>query len=609
MYRAFFNLREDPFSLNPDPHFLFPSERHRDAFRYLLYGIKNREGFIEVIGDVGTGKTLLCRALLALLGTEVKSALILNPPYSDVEFFEYVMKDLGISRDVESRRGALESLNEFLLQEYREGRNVIIIIDEAQHLSSDLLEQVRLLSNLETEKKKLLQIILVGQPELEDRLRNPNMRQLDQRITLRYYLENLKKNEIKQYIYHRLRIAGSPGDIKFTRGALKKVYKFSKGIPRLINVACDKALLTAYFFKSKRITAKHVTIALRSTQRRWRKCPRLSKIGFTNAAYTFAILTVLFFLIVNWQSYKELHVWTKKINPVLSLIKASVLRPTYLPPATDDEVTSGIQEQILPLLGEKVAIHKAPVEAPLAVEIPKPVEAPVPLKVAEPVRKKPPKPKAPPVTKDYDSVSLANLLAIWGGDRSADMDSWERDGSGTLEYEKIARQYGLDTVLLKADLQELGILNLPCILPQITDSQSKQKLSLVLVGISEEWAMVIHPEAGEVNYARDDLSSRWSGEAIILWRNVDNLISEPISPWRSEAGIEKIEERLRQLGYFKEQPSTDMEIRKNQRARALMNFQHDHRLEVDGILGIRTRLVLYNVIDQPFTPTLKRDIF
>jgi general secretion pathway protein A len=606
MYKAFFNLREDPFGLNPDPHFLFPGQRHRDAFRYLLYGIKNREGFVEVIGDVGTGKTLLCRALLALLGNGVKSALILNPPYSDVEFFEYVMQDLGIERRVESRREVLESINEFLLNEYHEGRNVIIIIDEAQHLSIDLLEQIRLLSNLETEKKKLLQIILVGQPELEDRLRSPQMKQLDQRIALRYYLEPLKKKEVKDYIYHRLRVAGSDGSITFTPGALKKIYKFSKGTPRLINIVCDKALLTAYFFKNRRITAKHVTIALRSTQRRWRRFPQLTTVTLSHAVYSFVVLSILFMLVLNWKSYEDILAWTKKTNPVLSLIKASVLHRMHLPPVEEGHKAA---EEIAAVTEE---VHETNEEAPNTTELPQQeVVAVEKTPPAPPLEE--PKPAEPeavaPKPVDYQAVSLANLLNIWGSDAPQDMESWKRGNDGRLNYGEIAEQYGLNVALLTTDLEELGIIGLPCILSQVSDPQSNQELSMVLTGLSDEWALVIHPEKGEMNYARDELASRWPGEAIILWRNVDKLSPEPISPWRGEEGIEKVELRLRQLGYFKDYPSPDMALRKKQRARALMNFQHDHRLKVDGIFGVRSRLVLYNIIDQPFTPTLKREIF
>jgi general secretion pathway protein A len=607
MYKAFFNLRDNPFGLNPDPHFLFPSERHRDAFRYLLYGIKTREGFIEVIGDVGTGKTLLCRSLLALLGDDVKSALILNPPYSDVEFFEYLMRDLGIPQRVETRRGVLESINEFLLNEYHEGRNVIIIIDEAQHLSIDLLEQIRLLSNLETEKKKLLQIILVGQPELEDKLRSPQMRQLDQRIALRYYLEPLKKKEMEEYIYHRLRVAGSTGGITFTRGALQKIYKFSKGTPRLINIVCDKALLTAYFFKKRQITAKHIVIALRSTQRRWNRFPRLKTVSFSfsHAAYSFAILTILLMLAINWKSYGDMLAWTKKVNPVLSLIKVGVLRPFAQPKQIKGEAdTKPYQTASLP---KKAPLPEVSPEEALPPTAP-PEKTPPPPVVEE---RKPPAPKAVETdVSEYEAISLANLLAIWGLDNPQEMENWERGVDGHLNYGKIAQQYGLNVSFFKAeDLEELSVINLPCILSQVNDPQLNQKLPLVLAGLSEQWALILHPTEGEITYAKDELLSRWPGDAIVLWRNIDNLGDHPISPWRGEPGIEKVELRLQQLGYFKGFPSPDIALRKKQRARALMNFQYDHNLKVDGILGIRSRLVLYNIIDQPFTPTLKREIF
>ncbi len=603
MYKTFFNLKEDPFSLNPDPHFLFPSERHREAFRYLLYGIKNREGFIEIIGDVGTGKTLLCRALLALLGNKVKSALILNPPFSDVEFFEAVVRDLGIHKKMESRRGVLDSINDFVMKEYREGRNVIIIVDEAQHLSVEMLEQIRLLSNLETEKKKLLQIILVGQPELEDKLRNPRMKQLDQRIALRYYLEPLRKKEVKEYIYHRLRVAGASSDLQFTRGALKKIFRFSKGTQRLINVVCDKALLTAYFFKTKEVSAKCVTIALRSTQRRWRRFPRFAPISFSHALSSFAVLTVLLLLALNWRSYENLIDWTKKMNHTLSVIKTNVLHRLHMPPVDGRPI-------------ERKALDGNPKEQETGVvqanKAPPPTVLVKNNETYQPAQDKQFNAFADSLElpeADYEVLSMANLLAIWRQDRLSNLNSWAKKADGSLNYSGVAQRYGLSVVSLNANLNDLSLINLPCILSGVTDLKLGHKIPLVLTGLSDDWALVIHPNEGELRYSRDELASIWDGAAIFLWHNIDSLSTEDISPWQAGSGIEKVEQRLRQLGYFKGRASDDSSVRHKQRARALMNFQSDHDLEVDGILGMRSRLVMYSIIDQPFTPTLRRGAF
>jgi hypothetical protein len=277
-----------------------------------------------------------------------------------------------------------------------------------------------------------------------------------------------------------------------------------------------------------------------------------------------------------------------------------------MPPVKGEEKPGAgpeVAPQIFTPPAEKQAISLPPVE-----EKPAPAAPKVKAVTATTVKAAPVKAVAVK-TVDYEAISLANLLAIWGVDMYAELDSWQRGDDSKLKYEEIARRYGLNTVFLTADLPELSIMNLPCILSQVKDSQLNQKLSLVLTGLSEKGALVIHPEAGEKIYSKADLASRWSGEIIVLWRNIDKLGLQPISPWLNHEEIGKIENRLRQLGYFKDYPSPDKTIRKKQQARALMNFQHDHRLKVDGIVGIRTRLVLYNIIDQPFTPTLKREVF
>lgn len=607
MYKAFYGLKKDPFGLNPDPHFLFPSERHRNAFRYLIYGIKNREGFIEIIGDVGTGKTLLCRALLALLGDDVKSALILNPPFTELEFFETIMDDLGVEAQWEDRKQALDALSNFLLEEYHQGRNVVIIIDEAQHLTIDLLEQVRLISNIETEQKKLLQIILVGQPELEDRLRAAQLKQLDQRITLRYYLEPLKKSELKQYIYHRLRVAGSTGDIKFTSGALRKIYQFSKGVPRLINVVCDKSLLTGYFFRIKNIGSKHVKIALRSTQRRWRRFPSLSPITLTHAAYSFVIFSVISLIIINWKFHKDIKSWTEEIIPSLTIMKTILKNPLASKNYSETEQIKELSpEQAAP--AGPTQYRKSQGGGHQGAEIQKP---PIPNQPSEKLEN----------TSDIsgldksseaigqDAIALSNLLKLWNLEKPIAPRKWERNNKNKLNYAKIARQYNLDATFLTADLEELEVINLPCLLEDIEQPASEKKVSVVLKGLEETEALVVHPKQGELIYPREELAARWAGKILVLWRNIDNLSDTTASPWQQDQEMNQVEQRLRQLGYLKEEQSKSSMERRTQRMKALMNFQQDHHLEINGVCGVRTKLVLYSIIDQPFSPTLKGKFF
>ena len=272
MYVAYFGLKEPPFSITPDPHYLYMSSRHREAFAHLLYGLGEGGGFVQLTGEVGTGKTTLCRCLLAQLPTAVDVAFILNPRLTDIELLATVCDELGIlyPRRTTSLKTLVEALYGYLLEARSRGRRTVLIIDEAQTLSSQVLEQIRLLTNLETTTEKLLQIILIGQPELIGLLDRPELRQLAQRITARYHLLPCSAKETCRYIAHRLDVAGCHNAI-FTPAALRQVYRFSKGIPRLINVICDRALLGAYVRNKQRVDTRIVHQAAQEITGYWPK--------------------------------------------------------------------------------------------------------------------------------------------------------------------------------------------------------------------------------------------------------------------------------------------------------------------------------------------------
>jgi general secretion pathway protein A len=267
MYEEFYGLKEKPFNLTPDPRFFFLSENHRGAFEHLLYGIKEKEGFILITGEVGAGKTTLCRALLNKLESQATdTALILNPMFSGQELLQCILGDFGIPSSGTAKKDLLDGLNRFLLNQQAAGRSSVLIIDEAQNLPLPVLEELRILSNLETEKEKLLQIILMGQIELKEKLSLPRLRQLNQRISVRYHLQPLAREEVPRYIQHRLTVAGSTGDLHFTPGALREIYRYSQGIPRLINLACDRALLAGYAEQAREIRRQVVSRGLKSLE-------------------------------------------------------------------------------------------------------------------------------------------------------------------------------------------------------------------------------------------------------------------------------------------------------------------------------------------------------
>jgi general secretion pathway protein A len=260
MYQEFYGLKEKPFVLTPDPQFLYLSEGHQTALESLVYGINQREGFMVIIGNIGTGKTTICRALLEKLDGNIHTALIFNSFLTEEELLESILQDFGFSSKGRSRKERIDALNKLLIYFLSHGKNAVLIIDEAQNLSIPVLEQIRMLSNLETEKEKMLQIVLIGQTELEQKLMSPELRQLNQRIAIRHRLYPLSLAETKSYIYQRLHKAGDQGNVIFSRSALKEIYKFSKGTPRLINLISDRSLLGGFvdqtFHIDKRIVKK-----------------------------------------------------------------------------------------------------------------------------------------------------------------------------------------------------------------------------------------------------------------------------------------------------------------------------------------------------------------
>jgi len=264
MYEAYFGLQENPFTLSPDPRYLYLSAQHREALNCLIYGVGEKKGFMVVTGGIGTGKTTLCRALLAGLDGTTASALIFNPALSDIELLKTINQEFGIKMVGRgTKKRYLDGLNTFLMKNFAAGKNAILLIDEAQNLSHSVLEQIRMLSNLETVREKLIQIILLGQPELRQLLALPSLRQLNERITVRYDLKPLAREDVRRYIEHRLLMAGGETNGVFTAGSHALIARLSRGIPRRINAICDRALLIAYGRDLKTVDRRLIRAAIR----------------------------------------------------------------------------------------------------------------------------------------------------------------------------------------------------------------------------------------------------------------------------------------------------------------------------------------------------------
>jgi len=325
MYTKFYNLKEKPFEITPDPSFLYLSENHREALAHLTYAVQEKKGFTVITGEVGTGKTTLIHTLLSRLDGNTRTAYLFNPKLVPTDFLHYICEDFGLKSPKRSKGQHLTQLHNFLMTCYSQNERAVLIIDEAQNLDSQLLEEVRLLTNLETPKSKLLQVILIGQPELNDMLSQRQCRQLKQRVSLRYHVHPLNKKETEEYISQRLKKAGAVDVDLFTPKAFDKIYQYSKGIPRSINIVCDNALLAGYATDQKIVGEKIIRevidhlegMGVRQRRSRRRLAPPLV------ALLGMLCLGVLFLLWGEefWQAGKsELIAWLQTVQRLMERV-------------------------------------------------------------------------------------------------------------------------------------------------------------------------------------------------------------------------------------------------------------------------------------------------
>ena len=547
MYTSFFGLAEKPFAITPDPRYLYLSERHAEALAHLLYGINESGGFIQLTGEVGTGKTTVVRTLLSRVPHHADVAVILNPRVTPVEFLLTICEELGLdiaAADRDSVKHMVDALNRRLLSAHAEGRRIIVLVDEAQNLSIDVLEQVRLLTNLETPTQKLLQIILIGQPELRELLDRNELRQLAQRITGRYHLMPLSREETKGYVRHRLRVAGATEDI-FTPGALLELHRLSLGIPRVINVACDRALLGGYTQETKKITASRVRRAAGEVYGR-RFFP--TWLGWVVASLGIATLCGTLFL--GWQFWRHQ-------SPVLSASRA---------------------------IKSAAASHTA---------APKPAAVPPP---AAPALAAPPVPKLASVNallqaneaNTTDAAAFRRLLALWGTALSDD-----RDPCGQ------AAKSGLACLDQRGSWAQVKTLNRPAILT-LTDDRG-QRHRVVLSNLDDKTATL---DLGEHNekVSIDDLSRDWFGEFTVVWKPKTSR-TRLLSLGMQGDEVRWLRRSLNALAGGASDPE-HADVYDQELAIAVQNFQREHRLNVDGIAGVQTQVVLDTALADPNSPLL-----
>ena len=554
MYTSFFGLNEKPFAITPDPRYLFMSERHGEALAHLVYGVTESGGFMQLTGEVGTGKTTLVRTLLQnKLPKNADVAVVLNPRLSVVEFLETICEELGILAPEfrGSVKALVDALNKQLLKAHAEGRRVILVVDEAQNLSRDVLEQVRLLTNLETAKQKLLQIILIGQPELRDLLAREDLRQLAQRITGRYHLEPLSRDETAQYIEHRLRVAGALGEV-FDNAAKREVFRLTEGVPRLINVICDRALLGAYSKETRRVNRRLVL----------RAAAEIKGIPYTAPLLRWAI-------------------------PAVGAIAVAI-----------------IAASLWPLLGERgEAPPAAPAGAVVAAE-----SVPATVVESEPAATEPdpaaePEPEPEPVKEATldEQLLLAGeltklapafevLFGIWG----LEFDEPITNGC------EMAQNAGYACLMQRGSWSSLRQLNRPAILT-LTDSRGKTH-HVVLEALQDDTAQL--SIAGvRVTHPFLDVTDTWFGDYILLWKP-PNGVAFALGRGSRGRNVVWLRESLAAIDDRYRAEPLDSGIYDAALEQRVIEFQRDHRLDVDGLAGQQTQIIINSLLGSEDTPRL-----
>jgi general secretion pathway protein A len=519
MYNSFYGFKESPFNLTPDPRYLFLSHYHKEALDHLLYGVNERKGFITITGGIGTGKTTLCRAFLSRLNSSTKSALIFNSFISDSELLETINQEFDIKMDSadRSKKCYIDALNEFLLTNFTDGGNAVLLLDEAQNLSNTVLEQIRMLSNLETEREKLIQIILVGQPELGQILATPSLKQLDERITVRYDLKPLDRKDVQAYVSHRLVVAGSRGDLTFTRDACEKIYGYSQGNPRRINAVCDRSLLIAYTKETNKITKKVVGKAIQDIRGDLRADPLIYSSEGKNRQLVFVLLVLL---VIS----AGLGAWNYR-DVVLNMLpdnkKAIVVETVKSPPNHHKQKT-----------------------------------------------------KKPSLFLD-GKTSLSALYDLFS--RATDQKNYDMNQVhlGLVEFNIRPEYY----VRFKKPFRVRS--------KKLSSSSLDAPGYLVISKVTEEGAIAMDANGKERSVMRNFIFDHWDGN--IAWLYPFKDISSPLVEGMSGQEVLRVQEVLNEIGYLVKTTgrygkSTSEQVSK---------FQGDFGLLVDGVVGPRTRALLY----------------
>jgi general secretion pathway protein A len=563
MYLSFFGLNEKPFAITPDPRYLYLSERHAEALAHLLYGINEAGGFVQLTGEVGTGKTTIVRSLLAQTPKNVEIALILNPKMTAPEFLLTICEELGIGvpdAATESLKDLVDILSGYLLRAHAGGRRVVVVVDEAQNLAPTVLEQVRLLTNLETNTRKLLQIILIGQPELRELLARNELRQLAQRITGRYHLNPLTAAETAAYVRHRLRVAGATNDI-FSPAALAEVHRLASGVPRVINVVCDRALLGAYSMDRHRVTTSLVRSAASEVFGKRFMPHWLPWLGGAAAALLLVTSGALL-----WKA----HPWSSGSAP----------RAAATPSAPIARQNPGaVQSGTLQADASSGALTRVAATAP------------------------------PPAATHAKVVSsgheLTDLLAKHANETDTDSAFAKLFGLWRIQYVPAgvdpctqASSQGLECLNQRGSFGQLRLYNRPAIL--ILNDDTGASRQVVLTALDDEHATVRLGGVGH-DVSIGELSRYWFGDFVMLWRPGTSQVKSLSQGMRGD-DVRWLRQSLQRVeGAHNDGPVSD--VFDADLSKLVRDFQRQHRLTVDGIAGVQTQIVLASAVassDSPF---------
>jgi len=585
MYENFFSFSEKPFKLVPNPAYLFLSKSHEEAMAHLNYALAQGDGFVEITGEVGTGKTTLCRAFLENLDETAIAAYIFNPRLGPKQLIKTINDELGIKYDTDNTKDLIDKLNAFLMRQKAERKKVILLIDEAQNLSRNILEQLRLLSNLETSKEKLLQIILVGQPELSDILDSHELRQLGQRITLRYHLTPLNFKETVEYIKYRINIAARKAGIKFDRSAFRQIYKYSGGIPRVINIACDRALLTAFGLSQHKIAGSIARESIKELKSRGAKKKHDLIYGNTAIAIFAALALVLMAVIFRQpliQGIGSFFSDTQGPNVEASSAPESDDADTS-PPAADDGKISTVADR-----EDDVVIE--PAQKPSEDNIPE--------------------------TDQLETLSLMDYLATMEIKSSRQtalkqaMELWRtpiefKPYLNSLDddqafFRLTAKPSGIFFHRLETSIELLKRLNLPAILecyPPGSDEPSYLTLSKIdgnklYLGSAVQNRMV-ETDINEINFT-------WSGIAYLPWKNFLSIWGT-IPSRSSKDSIITLKLLLHELGFGNVELNDTYDTWTRN---AIEKVQAKYGIPVDGFVGPLTKIILYREKDTFEMPSL-----